>query len=146
MAAKTATTVDDVTGLEQRYQPYNVPHLVKKIKGFPLKVKSFQNTATCQKLRGGIPSTPLPLYHGGGMNLLVHPRVKLNQRSYVSPQLLKNGRLLTIEFRSAKLHFDRYNTYLYQKFQNYLCQEFFSLLCSATVHSNLQLKGSTNRL
>ena len=44
-------------------------------KGFPLKVKSFQNSATYQKLRGGVPSTPL-LYHGGVMNLRVSPRVK----------------------------------------------------------------------
>ena len=28
------------------------------MKGFPLKVKSFRNTATYQKLRGGVPSTP----------------------------------------------------------------------------------------
>ena len=41
--------------------------LVKKIKGFPVKVKSFLNTATYQKLRGGLPSTPPPLYHGGGI-------------------------------------------------------------------------------
>ena len=32
-------------------------HLVKKFKGFPLKVKSFRNTATYQKLRGGVLST-----------------------------------------------------------------------------------------
>ena len=40
----------DVTGLQQRNQPENIPHLVEKIKGFPLKVKSFGNTATYQKL------------------------------------------------------------------------------------------------
>ena len=34
--------------------------LVKKIKGFPLKAKLFQNTATYQKLRRGIPSIPPP--------------------------------------------------------------------------------------
>ena len=58
MAAKMATIVGDVTGLQQRYHQQNIPHLVKKIKGFPIKVKSFQNTATYQKLRGGVPSTP----------------------------------------------------------------------------------------
>ena len=43
------------------------------IKGFPLKAKSFRNTATYQKFKGGsIP--PSPLYHGGGMR--VRPRVK----------------------------------------------------------------------
>ena len=30
------------------------------MKGFPLKVKSFQNTATYRKLREGVPSTPPP--------------------------------------------------------------------------------------
>ena len=36
-----ATIVGDVTGLQQRHHPQNIPHLVKKIKGFPLEVKSF---------------------------------------------------------------------------------------------------------
>ena len=53
-----ATIVGDVTGLQQRHHPKNIPHLVEKIKGFPLNVKSFRNTATYQKLRGGVPSTP----------------------------------------------------------------------------------------
>ena len=35
----------------------HIPHLVKKIKGFPLKVKSFQHTTTYPKLRGGVPCT-----------------------------------------------------------------------------------------
>ena len=58
-----ATIVGDVTGLPQCHYPYNIPHLVKKIKGFPLKVKSFQNTATYRKLREGVPSTPPPPPH-----------------------------------------------------------------------------------
>ena len=60
--------------------PKNILHLVKKIKGFPLKVKSFQNTATYQKLLGEVPSTPPPpppLYHTRGMNLRVRPRDKI---------------------------------------------------------------------
>ena len=64
MAAKMATIVGDVTGLQQRHHPLNIPHLVKKIKGFPLKVKAFQNTATYQKLWGGVPSTSvMVLFH-----------------------------------------------------------------------------------
>ena len=55
-----ATIVGDVTGLQQSHHPLNIPNLVKMIKGFPLKVKAFQNTATYQKLRGGVPSTPPP--------------------------------------------------------------------------------------
>ena len=48
----------DVTDLQQRYHPYNIPHLVEKIKGFPLKAKSFRNMATYQNPRVD-PSTPL---------------------------------------------------------------------------------------
>ena len=57
-----------------------MPHLVRKMKGFPLKVKSFPNTATYQKLRGVVPSTSL--YHSGGMNLHVRPRVKFIGRHF----------------------------------------------------------------
>ena len=59
-----ATIVDDVTSLQQRHLPWNIPQLVEKIKGFPLKVKSFRNTATYQKLRGGF-HTPPPLVPRG---------------------------------------------------------------------------------
>ena len=34
-------------------------HECEKIKGFPLKVKSFQNTTTYKKHPGAVPSTPL---------------------------------------------------------------------------------------
>ena len=78
-----ATIVGDVTGLHQCHHPQNIPHLLKKMKGFPLKVKSFQNTATYQKLGKGFhrppPPPPRPLYHGGGMNMCVLPRVKKNK-------------------------------------------------------------------
>ena len=78
MAAKMATIVGDVTGLQQRHHPWNIPHLVKKMKGFPLKVKSFQNKFSdgqllwlrdmtsqvalrdnISKTPGGVPSTTL---------------------------------------------------------------------------------------
>ena len=52
-----------------------IPHLVKKIKGFPLKVKLFRYTATYQKLRGGF-HPPLPCTTVGVMTLCVRPRVK----------------------------------------------------------------------
>ena len=62
MAAKMATIVGNVTGPQQRHHPYNMPPLVEKINGFPLKVKSFRNTATLQKLKeGGGASTTPPL-------------------------------------------------------------------------------------
>ena len=49
-----------ITDLQHRHHPQNIPHLVKKIKGFPLKVKSFWNSATFQKLWGRVPFIPLP--------------------------------------------------------------------------------------
>ena len=53
MAAKMATMFGDVTDLQQGHHPWNIPHLVEKIKGFLLKAKSFQNIATYQKPKGG---------------------------------------------------------------------------------------------
>ena len=72
------TLVGDVTGLQQRHHPKNIPHLVKKMKGFPLKAKSFQNTATYQELWGGVPS-PLrlpPCITMGVRICFLRPRVK----------------------------------------------------------------------
>ena len=54
---KMATIFGDVTVLQQHHPPWNIPHLDSNIKGFPLKAKSFLNTATYQKLWGGVPST-----------------------------------------------------------------------------------------
>ena len=51
---KVATIVADVTGLQQHHHSSH-PHLVEKMKGFPLKAKSFRNTATYQKFWGGLP-------------------------------------------------------------------------------------------
>ena len=62
MAAKMATMFGDVTGL---HHPYNIPHLVKKIKGLPLKVKSIRITATYLKNAGeGFHQAPSDLYNG----------------------------------------------------------------------------------
>ena len=56
-------------------QKNTISHFVKKIKGFPLKVKSFRNTATNQKLRGGF-HPPTHLVPRWGYDLRVSPRVK----------------------------------------------------------------------
>jgi len=56
----------NVKDLQQCHHPWNIPHLVEMIKGFPLKAKLFQNIATYQKPKGGGGSINLPLYHGGG--------------------------------------------------------------------------------
>ena len=76
MVAKMATMFGDVKGLQQRHQQWNIPHSVEEMKGFSLKAKSFQNTWTCQKLNGGVPSTAPPMYNGKGITLRVRPRVK----------------------------------------------------------------------
>ena len=61
---KMATIAGDVTGLQQRHHPWNIPHLVEQIKRF--KILQHINPST---------SAP-PLYHGGGMNLHVCPKFK----------------------------------------------------------------------
>ena len=50
----------DVTDFHQRHHPQNIPHLVEEMKGFPLKTKSFRNTVTSQKLKGGGVHQPFP--------------------------------------------------------------------------------------
>ena len=54
-----ATIFGDVTDLHQRHHSLKIPHLVEKITGFPLKAKSFRNTATCQKHKAGFHQLPL---------------------------------------------------------------------------------------
>ena len=43
----------DVTDLQQRHHQSNIPYLVGKFEGFPLKEKSFRNITTYQKSKGG---------------------------------------------------------------------------------------------
>ena len=60
MAAKMATIVGDVTGLQQRHNSYNIPHLVEKDQRLSIKIKSFRNTVTDQNSGGSIHSPPPP--------------------------------------------------------------------------------------
>ena len=53
-----ATIVSDVTGLQQCYHQQSIPHLVEKIKGFPLKAKSFRNTANGKNFGQGFRQPP----------------------------------------------------------------------------------------
>ena len=75
-----ATMFGDVTDLQQHPHPQNIPHLVEKNKGFPLKAKSFRYIATDQKLSWS--SINPPLCHGRGMTLLVRPRVTISLLLY----------------------------------------------------------------
>ena len=61
----------------------------KKIKGFPLKTKSFRNTATYKKLRGGVPSTPLFPCTMVGVWICVYVR-RLNAQLIAVPTLTNN--------------------------------------------------------
>ena len=87
-----ATIVGDVTGQQQRHHPQNIPHLVEKIKGFPLNEKSFRNTATYQKPGGGVPSTP-PCTTVGAVTLCVRPRLN-NQNGKL---VIINGELVILK-------------------------------------------------
>ena len=53
-----ATMLGDLTDLQQRHHPYNIPCLLEKVKGFPLVAKSFRNTATYKKLKEGSINPP----------------------------------------------------------------------------------------
>ena len=76
MAAKMVAIVGEVIGLKQRHHPSNISHLVTKIEGFPLKpiiVSKYCNIYNTPG-RGSI-HPHLLLYHGGGMNLRLRPRI-----------------------------------------------------------------------
>ena len=75
---------------------------------------SLQNTATYQKLWGWVPSTqspPPPLYHGGGMNLLVRPRVNIISYIHIiikCNETIKNTTLIASKIiikKMDKVHF-----------------------------------------
>ena len=74
MAAKMTTMFGDVTDLQQRHHPKNIPHFVEKMKGFPLKAKSFRNTATYERLKGKGGGGGFPLVPRWGMTLCVLSR------------------------------------------------------------------------
>ena len=59
-----------------------MPRLLEKIKGFPLKIKSFRNTATKRKLQGVGFLSPPPLYHDRVLNLRVRQRVKFHEHEW----------------------------------------------------------------
>ena len=72
---------------------------MKKIKGFPLKVKSFQNTAKYPKLRGGVPSTPPPPCTTVGVWICLYVRwltLIVWPRSVVTLRVLSSGSVLVL--------------------------------------------------
>ena len=71
-----ATIFGDVTGLQQRHHPKNIPYIVEKIESFPLKANRFEILQHTKNSGEGFLQPPPPLYHGGGMNLRVRLRVK----------------------------------------------------------------------
>ena len=86
----------NVTDLQQRSPPIKYTSSCGEDQGFPLKAKSFRNTVTYQKLKGGPPTPPpLPLLYHGGMTLRVRPRV--NEYSSTSES---NGRHLIPQLKT----------------------------------------------
>ena len=56
------TMFGDVTDLQQRHHPKNIPHFVEKMKGFPLnRFEILQHIKDSRGKGGG----GFPLYHGG---------------------------------------------------------------------------------
>ena len=53
-------------GLQQGHHPWNIPHLVKKIKGFPPKVNRFEILQHIKNSRG-LPQPPPPLPTTAGL-------------------------------------------------------------------------------
>ena len=65
---------------------YAVPHLVEK--GFLLKANRSEILQQIKNSREGFHHLPPPFVPGGGMNLRVRPRVKVNKDYAVFPSLL----------------------------------------------------------
>ena len=68
----------------------------QKLPGFPLEVKWFQNTATYQKLQGGVPSTPPPPLPPLYLNLHVRQRVNLQTQALKPTWLTINVCVVTV--------------------------------------------------
>ena len=68
------------------------------MKGFPLQVKSFRNTATYQKRQGRVPSTPPALVPARGMNLSARLRVKKSALPGVNGYFLELHILIKVVF------------------------------------------------
>ena len=63
MAAEMAAIVGDVTGLQQRHHPLNIPPLVEKIKGFPLKANQhIKNAGERSSINSPPPSTTVGVW------------------------------------------------------------------------------------
>ena len=102
----------------------------KKIKGFQ---KSFRNTATYQKLWGGVPSiTRFPLLKCtmvGGMNLRVRPRVDMFLKSnslsgtHAPYSLLNSSNKVLLAKRFRKMV---YRTRLLETVEDFFCQPNFN--------------------
>ena len=77
--------------------PINIPHLVEKIKVFPLKAKLFGNITTYKIPKGGRGVHQPLLYRGGGMTLRVRPRVKVKILSTFLKKNWCNSKWLELE-------------------------------------------------
>ena len=64
---KMATIVGDVTGLQQRHHPQNIPHLVlKEDQRLSTESQIVSKSCNISKTAGRVPSTPSPLLQRWG--------------------------------------------------------------------------------
>ena len=82
MADILAAILDDVKDPQQRHNPLFLPYLVDHITEYLFKVKCFPNIVHRKNPGEGVatPPPPHPLYHGGGISLLVRLRVNPSVR------------------------------------------------------------------
>ena len=80
MAAKMATIVGDVTGLQQRHHPIKYTSSCREDRRLSTEDKIVSKYCNISKTRarGSINSPPPLLYDVGGMSLRVRPRVKIS--------------------------------------------------------------------
>ena len=71
---KMVPILDDVTG-PSSMAPRVCTSSCRAHQRLSTKSEIFLKYGNITKTQGGVPSTSLPLYHGGGVSLLVHPRV-----------------------------------------------------------------------
>ena len=81
--SKLATIVGDVTGLQQRHHPIKYILSCREDQRLSIEGKIVSKYCNILKTLGRVSINPRPsLYHGGGMNLRVRPRVNSARKCF----------------------------------------------------------------
>ena len=81
--SKMATIVGDVTGLQQRHHPIKYILSCREDQRLSIEGKIVSKYCNILKTSGRVSINPRPsLYHGGGMNLRVRPRVNSARKCF----------------------------------------------------------------